>query len=218
MAQLTPWPLTVSCFSKIHIGFTFLVLTHPGSPGQRAVKCACVCVCRSVEPLHQQNPQVLNWRCRLTQIDVYNGCGCCCVVVCRSVEPSRSCVGTYASTTCVTSSPRQRGPPGSGSPPPPTTRCWSWPAMSSSARCVSVVSAASRNWCCTWRATPRHTSVLSAAVAWRTRSSSASTVSFTSHSTPPPRRRNRRPLADRSGRKVGSGLAIAQFVPLMSYS
>ena len=44
MAQLTPWPLTVSFFSKIHIGFTFLVLTHPGSPGQRAVKCACVCV------------------------------------------------------------------------------------------------------------------------------------------------------------------------------
>ena len=24
-------------------GFTFLVLAHPGSPGQRAVKCVCVC-------------------------------------------------------------------------------------------------------------------------------------------------------------------------------
>ena len=32
MAQLTPLPLTVSCFSKIRIGFTFLVLVHPGSP------------------------------------------------------------------------------------------------------------------------------------------------------------------------------------------
>ena len=37
MAQLMPLPLTVSCFSKIQIGFTFLVPAHPGSPGQRAV-------------------------------------------------------------------------------------------------------------------------------------------------------------------------------------
>ena len=37
-AQLMPLPLTVSCFSKIQIGFTFLVLTYLGSPGQRAVK------------------------------------------------------------------------------------------------------------------------------------------------------------------------------------
>ena len=44
MAQLMPLPLTVSCFSKIQIGFTFLVLAHPGSPGQRAVKRVCVCV------------------------------------------------------------------------------------------------------------------------------------------------------------------------------
>jgi len=32
MAQLMPLPLTVSCFSKIQTGFTFLV-------------CVCVCVC-----------------------------------------------------------------------------------------------------------------------------------------------------------------------------
>ena len=44
MAQLIPLPLTVSCFSKIQIGFTFLVPAHPGSPGQRAVKRVCVCV------------------------------------------------------------------------------------------------------------------------------------------------------------------------------
>jgi len=43
-AQLMPLPLTVSCFSKIQIGFTFLVPAHPGSPGQRAVKRVCVCV------------------------------------------------------------------------------------------------------------------------------------------------------------------------------
>ena len=29
-AQLMPLPLTVSCFSEIQIGFTFLVVTHPG--------------------------------------------------------------------------------------------------------------------------------------------------------------------------------------------
>ena len=38
MAQLMPLPLTVSCFSKIQIGFSFLVLAHLRSPGQRAVK------------------------------------------------------------------------------------------------------------------------------------------------------------------------------------
>ena len=45
MAQLMPLPLTVSCFSEIQIGFTFLVPAHPGSPGTRAVKRVCVCVC-----------------------------------------------------------------------------------------------------------------------------------------------------------------------------
>ena len=45
MAQLMPLLLTVSCFSKIQIGFTFLVPAHPGSPGKRAVKRVCVCVC-----------------------------------------------------------------------------------------------------------------------------------------------------------------------------
>jgi len=34
-AQLMPLPLTVSCFSKIQIGYTFLVPAHPGSPGQK---------------------------------------------------------------------------------------------------------------------------------------------------------------------------------------
>jgi len=45
MARLMPLPFTVSCFSKIQIGFTFLVPAHPGSPGQRAVKRVCVGVC-----------------------------------------------------------------------------------------------------------------------------------------------------------------------------
>jgi len=45
MAQLMPPPLTVSRFSKIQIGFIFLVPAHPGSPERRAVKRVCVCVC-----------------------------------------------------------------------------------------------------------------------------------------------------------------------------
>jgi len=32
MAQLMPLPLTVSCFSKIQIGFTYLLPAHLGSP------------------------------------------------------------------------------------------------------------------------------------------------------------------------------------------
>jgi len=44
IAQLMPLPLTVSCSSKIQIGFTFLVLAYPGRPGQRAIKRVCVCV------------------------------------------------------------------------------------------------------------------------------------------------------------------------------
>ena len=39
--HLIPLPLTVSCFSKIQIGFTFVVPAHPGSPRQTGV---CVCV------------------------------------------------------------------------------------------------------------------------------------------------------------------------------
>jgi len=45
MSQLMLLLLTVSCFSKIQIGFTFLVPAHLGSPRKRAVKQACVCVC-----------------------------------------------------------------------------------------------------------------------------------------------------------------------------
>ena len=37
MAQLMPLLLTVSCFSKIQIGFTFLAPAYPGGPGKRAV-------------------------------------------------------------------------------------------------------------------------------------------------------------------------------------
>ena len=44
MAQLMPLPLTVFCFSKIQIGFTFLVAAHLRSPGKGPLN-ECVCVC-----------------------------------------------------------------------------------------------------------------------------------------------------------------------------
>jgi len=45
MAKLMPLPLTVSCFSKIQIGFTLLVPAHLCGPGKKAVGKVCVCVC-----------------------------------------------------------------------------------------------------------------------------------------------------------------------------
>jgi len=44
MAQLMSLPLTVSCFSKIQIGFTVLVPAHLDSPGKGPLN-GCVCVC-----------------------------------------------------------------------------------------------------------------------------------------------------------------------------
>ena len=60
IAQLMPLLLTVSCFSKIQIGFTFLVPAHLGSSGKRAIKWVCVCVraCACVlasDPQHCEN-------------------------------------------------------------------------------------------------------------------------------------------------------------------
>ena len=47
-AQLMPLPLTVSCFSKIQIGFTFLVPAHLGGPGKRALNVCSVVVVTSM--------------------------------------------------------------------------------------------------------------------------------------------------------------------------
>jgi len=70
-AQLMPLSLTVSCFSKIQIGFTFLVPAYLGSPGQKAIKrdcvymykvdvllcCSCHCRCDSANEIRcRQSP------------------------------------------------------------------------------------------------------------------------------------------------------------------
>ena len=65
MSQLMPLLLTVSCFSKIQIGFTFLVPAYLGSPGKRAVKWMDVCVCAKYkllrQCLHSFNEYSINW-------------------------------------------------------------------------------------------------------------------------------------------------------------
>ena len=50
-----PADATVSCFSKIQTGFTFLLLAHLGSPRKRAVKRVCVCVCVCQTPLRSKS-------------------------------------------------------------------------------------------------------------------------------------------------------------------
>ena len=70
MAQLMPLPLTVSCFSKIQTGFTFLVPAHPGNPRKRAVKRVCVWY-QPTQVVLKKRPLnvcvcVILWNCRLS--------------------------------------------------------------------------------------------------------------------------------------------------------
>ena len=53
MAQLMPLPLIVSCFSKIQIGFTFLVPAPLGTPGKKG-RLTGVCVCSKCSCSDQQ--------------------------------------------------------------------------------------------------------------------------------------------------------------------
>jgi len=85
MAQLMPLPLTVSCFSKIQAGFTFLVPAHPGGPGQRAIKRVCVCVC--VHVCVQPRPSAVNMtlpafaaECRAAALLLLSTGACSCML------------------------------------------------------------------------------------------------------------------------------------------
>ena len=79
MAQLMPMPLTVSCSSKIQIGFTFLVVAYPGSPRKETLNGCIVlrCIWSSWCHCHPKTPSslasfksrlVLPFRYRLTQV------------------------------------------------------------------------------------------------------------------------------------------------------
>jgi len=64
MAQMMPPTLTVSCFSKIQIGFTFLVPAHPGSPRKGPLNgCACVCFCILYYSLCSMCYNFIMWHC-----------------------------------------------------------------------------------------------------------------------------------------------------------
>jgi len=81
MAQLMSLPLTVCCFSKIQIGFTFLVPAHLGSPGQRAVITGlCVCVIQG-----DPKTRPLNLTKRLIQpvVQLYNFMLLCFCHICN---------------------------------------------------------------------------------------------------------------------------------------
>jgi len=73
MAQLMSLPLTVSCFSEIQIGFTILVLAHPGSPGKRAVKRVCVRVIQETKGLRKMLR--VSWTAKKTNEWVLNKAG-----------------------------------------------------------------------------------------------------------------------------------------------
>jgi len=68
MAQLMPLPLTISCSSKIQIGFIFLVPADLGSPGKGPLN-GCVCVCNTVFVLLLNNFLLL---CHRYGDSVYN--------------------------------------------------------------------------------------------------------------------------------------------------
>ena len=68
MAQLMPLPLTVACFSKIQIGFAFLVPAHLCSPGKRAIK--RVCVLFTLIPY--TGPKILFWNLTLCRLSIMN--------------------------------------------------------------------------------------------------------------------------------------------------
>jgi len=87
MAQLMPLRLTFSCFSKIQIGFTFLVPAYLGSPGQIAVKRVCVCVraCACVCVFACSDEYIVSAECCAVPVSLQCVCVCVCI--------DDSCVG-----------------------------------------------------------------------------------------------------------------------------
>jgi len=83
MAQLMPLPLTVSCFSKIQIGFIFLVPTHLSSLGKEAVKtgvCVRACVRACVRSSCRPTNSVKALKAHYLGLKVMNGKGIRCIV------------------------------------------------------------------------------------------------------------------------------------------
>ena len=75
-----PRPLTVSCFSKIQIGFTFLVPVHLGSPRKKAVTRLCVQLSATFTRVQQVCAKPHQLCCQYDNVRV-----CCCVLCCGAV-------------------------------------------------------------------------------------------------------------------------------------
>ena len=88
MAQLMSLPFTVSCFSKIQIGFTFLVPAYLGSPRKRAVKRVCVYIymAQTVTYIY------IFYICLL----IDNDCMCRCYVILKVYVLKTLCIWTGA--------------------------------------------------------------------------------------------------------------------------
>ena len=115
-----PLPLTVSCFSKIQIGFTFLVLAHPGSLGQSAVKQlnVCVCVCVHVR-VRVGVCGCMSSYCITTAVLTRDCAGPPTPVPCRRTpsSPTTSPTGRCTSTGEAAAAPRWAGPRAAAPPP-----------------------------------------------------------------------------------------------------
>jgi len=101
MAQLIPLPLTVSCFTKIQIVFTFLVPVHLGSPGKRAIKWVCVGVGSSGHYL----TAAVAMSCVFIAF-----CSYCCEVCCVVMQSMAGQVPSSAGSCLVHISPCHRRP------------------------------------------------------------------------------------------------------------
>jgi len=113
MTQRIPLSLTVSCFSKIQIGFTFLVLAYLGSPGQRAVKRVYVCIdavsfihCRPLNGcmyvcMYVRIDAVSFIHCRYGQLGVGDDKGWCTVKYSISHTHTQPSSGPLSGTTWV---------------------------------------------------------------------------------------------------------------------
>ena len=126
-----PLPLNVSCFSKIQIGFTFLVPAHLGSPGKGPLN-GCVCVCVSAVFCHHRewlsgavrrtcqtsrrrtttttSPASVNWNSSATQ-----------------TTSTTTWVAT-SSTSCSAACSTPISPDLPSTTRTPTDRPWAWPA------------------------------------------------------------------------------------------
>jgi len=71
MAQLMPLPLTVSCFTKIQIGVTFLVPAHPVVPEKWPLnRCVCVLLLRQFNGLFSRTTWVSRYKKGKTSQDL----------------------------------------------------------------------------------------------------------------------------------------------------